>query len=119
MVLKDSWVLVLQQWGQAKFIISNSHPYNQIKHKGSSSIFPDPPPAPSRAEGSSPCHSTPHTKPMAAHSADVYACGHLHPSYPEKTTPWLIPPQGLGHPAGVTSLLVLLQAALRRCSAPL
>lgn len=32
--------------------------------------------------------------------------------------PWLIPPQGLGHPAGVTPLLVLLQAAPRRCSAP-
>lgn len=81
-MLKDSWVLVLQQWGQAKFIISNSHPYNQIKHKGSNSIFPDLPLSPSRAEGSSPWHSTAHTNPTAAHSADVYACSHLHPSYP-------------------------------------
>lgn len=105
-MLKDSWVLVLQQWGQAKFIISNSHPYNQIKHKGSNSIFPDLPPSPSRAEGNFPCHSTAHTNPTAAHSADVYACGHLHPSYSGKTIPGLIPPQGLGHPAGVTSLLV-------------
>lgn len=45
-MLKDSWVLVLQRRGQAKFIISNSRPYNQIKHKGSDSIFPDPPPPP-------------------------------------------------------------------------
>lgn len=81
-MLKDSWVLVLQQWGQAKFIISNSHPYNQIKHKGSNSIFPDLPLSPSQAEGSSPRHSTAHTNPTAAHSADVYACSHLHPSYP-------------------------------------
>lgn len=53
-MLKDGWVLVLQRRGQAKFIISNSHPYNQIKHKGSNSVFPDVPPSPSRAEGSSP-----------------------------------------------------------------
>lgn len=53
-MLKDSWVLVLQQWGQAKFIISNSHPYNQIKHKGSNSIFPDLPLSPSQAEGTPP-----------------------------------------------------------------
>lgn len=95
-MLKDSWVLVLQQWGQAKFIISNSHPYNQIKHKGSNSIFPDPPPSPSRAEGSRAAH----TNPTAARSADVYACGHLHPSYPEKT----IHP-GSSHPEGCDTQL--------------
>lgn len=93
-MLKDSWVLVLQQWGQAKFIICNSHPYNQIKHKGSNSIFPDLPLSPSRAEGNSPCRSTAHTNPTAARSADVYACGHLHPPTQKRQYP------GSSHPKG-------------------
>jgi len=108
-VVKDSWVLVLQRRGQAKLIISNSRPHNQIKDKGGSSTVPDPPPSPPRAERSS---SPPQRRSPEPHRCQLGRCSRT------QRSPSLLPgkgdaparptPPGWGRPAGVTSLLGLL-----------
>lgn len=96
-MLKDGWVLVLQRRGQAKFIISNSHPYNQIKHKGSNSVLPDVPPSPSRAEGSPPLPQRRSHKPPSLQIQLMFM--HVAISIPptwERQYPGLSHPTGLG-----------------------